>query len=90
MAECLQGSMHIEQEMRGLSASYLLLFLFSARTHSFAAVRWMLNQLPEPDMALKLSTKGLKAFFDLSMARDLIAASARYDVVFDEQIFKMA
>lgn len=76
--------------MKGLSASYLLLFFFSARTHSFAAVRRMLNQLPEPDTALKLSTKGLKVLFDLSMARDLIAASARYDLIFDEQIFKMA
>ncbi|PKU42558.1 hypothetical protein llap_7136 [Limosa lapponica baueri] len=60
------------------------------RTRSFAAVRRMLNQLPEPDTALKLSTKGLKVLFDLSMARDLIAASARYDLIFDEQIFKMA
>lgn len=76
--------------MKGLSASYLLLFLFSARTYSFAAVRWMLNRLPEPDTALKLSTKGLKVLFDLGMARDLIADSARYDLIFDEQIFKMA
>lgn len=43
----------------------------------------MLNHIPKPDTALKLSTTGLKVLFDLSMARDLIAASARYDLIFD-------
>lgn len=76
--------------MKDLSASYLLLFFFSARTHSFAALKWMLSQILRPDKAVKLSTKGLKVLFDLSMARDLIATSARYDLIFDEQIFKMA
>lgn len=76
--------------MKVLSASYLLLFLFSARTHRFDALKWMLNQIPRPDKAVKLSTKGLKVLFDLSMARDLIATSARYDLIFDEQIFEMA
>lgn len=50
----------------------------------------MLNQIPRPDKAVKLLTKGLKVLFDLSMAGDLIATSARYDLIFDERIFKMA
>jgi len=50
----------------------------------------MLNQPPEPDTALKLSTKGLKVLFDLIMARNLIAASARYELIFDKQIFNVA
>lgn len=46
-------------------------------------MRWMLNQLPNGTQDFN------KVLFDLSMARDLIAASARYDMIFDEQIFKM-
>lgn len=39
--------------------------------------------------ALELSVKGLKVLFDFSTTRDLIVASASYDPIFDEQVFKM-
>lgn len=50
----------------------------------------MLNEFLKPNIALKVSTKGLKVPFDLSMARDFIAASARCDLIVDGiLIFKM-
>lgn len=56
-----------------------------------AAGRWMLNQFLKLNMALKLSTKDLKVPFDFSMAGNFIAASARYDLIFEGiLIFKMA
>lgn len=60
------------------------IFFFSSFQpgHSFPVVRRILNQLAESDTVLKLSTEGLKVLFDLSMARDLIAASARYGLIF--------